>query len=746
MRVVIDLQSLQTGSAGRGIGRYSCSLVRTLLNISKDSEFYLLLNNSAFNKVEQTLLDEFIQIVGKEKIVYFPVPQQMNCLLSESSNIIRVAEIVREQFIELLKPDVLITTSLFEFDAITSIPHQSKRSYTSAVILYDLIPLSDPDHYLSHSKVYDWYFSKLDSLKNADVVLTISQFTLDDAVNKIGLNSSNAINISGASDLVERFQLGSNEICTVENFENRPYVLYVGGFDKRKNVNQLIRAFALQPREIIEKYSLVLVGKILDIEKDDINRLCRKLSLPVNCVSFFGFAPDDTLAKLYTECELFVFPSDNEGFGLPPLEAMGFGSPVIASNRASLTEVVKFEELLFNPDELGAFSQLMTRALIDDEFRQHMKLLSKNRAQQFTWKKSATQAIEFIKSIHNNRKQCLNTNSDLDVLLKEISLICTNKIELIEAAQLISEAVTIARNLRNSKIIDTNSQRLYMIESFSSDIPAYPKISAPYVFSSGLCRQQHFRMPLYTYWCNQLAEKPRFHRKQWEFVFICQVLFERGYLTSGMSGIGFGVGKEPLVSYFASQGVEVLATDLEMNKAQELGWVSTEQHSNDLLSLNERGLCPQDDFVRLAKFINVDMNHIPKNIGNFDFCWSSCAFEHLGSIRKGLDFVINSARLLKPGGIAVHTTEYNLTSNDRTLDNNPSFVIFRRRDIEQHVNELQLMGYQVEPIDFSPGNDELERYVDLPPYLEEPHLRLQLAGEFTSTSIGLIIRAPALAN
>jgi SAM-dependent methyltransferase len=227
-------------------------------------------------------------------------------------------------------------------------------------------------------------------------------------------------------------------------------------------------------------------------------------------------------------------------------------------------------------------------------------------------------------------------------------------------------------------------------------------------------------------------------------VYICQTLYERGYLREGLSAIGFGVGKEPLVSYFASCGVNVLATDLDLSKAQELGWVSSDQHSDNLSGLNERALCDSEKFSALASFRTVDMNHIPQDIGTFDFCWSSCAFEHLGSIRKGLDFVMNSARLLKPGGIAVHTTEYNVTSNSKTLDNNPSFVIFRRCDIELLVDELKAEGFEVEPIDFSSGEDELERYVDLPPYLDEPHLRLQLANEYVSTSLGLIIRAPKL--
>jgi SAM-dependent methyltransferase len=273
-------------------------------------------------------------------------------------------------------------------------------------------------------------------------------------------------------------------------------------------------------------------------------------------------------------------------------------------------------------------------------------------------------------------------------------------------------------------------------------IPQFLNVHTPYVFPSTLCREQHFRMPLYSYWCKKLGEHPRFHRKQWEFVFICHVLYERGYLKSGIDAIGFGVGKEPLVSLFASYGINVLATDLEIEKAKLLGWVSTNQHSNNLSDLNERNLCEDNLFREKVRFKNVDMNSIPDDIGKFDFCWSSCAFEHLGSIKNGLEFVYNSLKLLKSGGIAVHTTEFNVSSNDKTLDNNPSFVIYRRRDIEEFTTRLTRDGFIVETIDYSAGEDKLERYVDLPPYSNEPHLRLQLANEFVSTSIGIIIRVP----
>lgn len=292
---------------------------------------------------------------------------------------------------------------------------------------------------------------------------------------------------------------------------------------------------------------------------------------------------------------------------------------------------------------------------------------------------------------------------------------------------------------KNKSIVKNNSNPVSDAFREFTRIQASCNISAPVAFSSTVCREQHFRMPLYRYWCCSIKEQPRLHRKQWEFVYICQALYERGLLKPGSKGLGFGVGKEPLPALFASYGASILASDLDLNAAKDLGWVHTDQHSNDLSELNTLGLCEEEIFKRSVQFRNIDMNFVPKDLGDFDFCWSSCAFEHLGSISKGLDFVRSSIDTLKPGGVAIHTTEFNVSSNTHTLDNNPSFVIFRRRDLEELATSLEKDGHWVEPIDFYCGNDSIEQLIDTPPYIEEPHLRLQLAGKYVSTSIGLII-------
>ncbi len=254
---------------------------------------------------------------------------------------------------------------------------------------------------------------------------------------------------------------------------------------------------------------------------------------------------------------------------------------------------------------------------------------------------------------------------------------------------------------------------------------------------SRLCTQDQFQTSQYIYWCRQMHELYRFHRKQWEFCYIAQALYERGMVGPGKKGLGFAVGLEPLPSLFASYGCEIVATDLDVESARQAGWVDTNQHMADRDGLNNRGICEREAFNRLVSCRAADMNDIPPDLKVFDFTWSSCAFEHLGSIQLGLEFVLNSLKCLRPGGVAVHTTEFNVSSNSDTLSTGGT-VIFRRRDIEELAHRLRAEGHKIE-LDFDLGNGPADYYVDRPPYHSAPHLKLHL-DRYVSTSIGLIIR------
>ncbi|RUS44220.1 methyltransferase domain-containing protein [Cohnella sp. AR92] len=257
---------------------------------------------------------------------------------------------------------------------------------------------------------------------------------------------------------------------------------------------------------------------------------------------------------------------------------------------------------------------------------------------------------------------------------------------------------------------------------------------------SKLCGEKDFLEPWFSRGCGELRESFRYHRKLWEWCYIFEALRERSMLYPFRRGLGFGVGKEPLTSVFASHGCEIVATDLDVAKAKEQGWVDTNQHALNVADLNEKGLCDPALMEQLVTYETVDMNRIPSRYhGKFDFTWSSCSFEHLGSIEKGKRFLLEQMKCLRSGGVAVHTTEYNLSSNEDTLEMEV-LVIFRRKDIEEMVDSLRRDGYRVE-IDYTAGNGQLESVVDIPPFHFNPHLRLQL-GQYVSTSIGLIIQKP----
>jgi len=266
---------------------------------------------------------------------------------------------------------------------------------------------------------------------------------------------------------------------------------------------------------------------------------------------------------------------------------------------------------------------------------------------------------------------------------------------------------------------------------------------------SQLCRHDTLDSATFRHWAEALGEPWRPHRKLWELAFICQALEERDMLRPGRRGLGFAVGAEKLPALFAARGCEITATDLPADDERRNPWAESGQWVGECDALNAAGLCDPAAFRRLVSFRPVDMNHVPADLTGYDFTWSTCSFEHCGSLQLGLDFLERQMDCLVPGGVAVHTTEFNLSSNDATLADGPC-VIYRLRDVEAICGRLVAQGHQVEPLDIDPGCHGLDQFVDQPPYADwhstpppkVKHLRLNLAGH-ASTSIALVIRKAA---
>jgi len=245
----------------------------------------------------------------------------------------------------------------------------------------------------------------------------------------------------------------------------------------------------------------------------------------------------------------------------------------------------------------------------------------------------------------------------------------------------------------------------------------------------GILRQVHLSSIDFLSSMTEIHELPRFHGKQWQYHQVLRFArsrFAKGFPSGKAQACGFGVGKEPIPAALASQGWNVLATDY-LNGPGSSAWRDTEQMLSNRLDLNDRKICKAREFEDRVNFKSVDMSDLPSELhGRFDFIWSTCALGHIGGYRAGLEFILESAKLLRPGGVAVHTTEVDLSEQGELFDT-AGLSLYRRVDLARTLDLLQSAGLMVPTHGFSVGPGEFENIVDRPPY-SEMHLRIEVCG------------------
>lgn len=227
--------------------------------------------------------------------------------------------------------------------------------------------------------------------------------------------------------------------------------------------------------------------------------------------------------------------------------------------------------------------------------------------------------------------------------------------------------------------------------------------------------------------------------KFWQNAVMVEALNEAGVLKAGNTAIGFGVGQERLPALFAKYDVKVTATDQDFTTKKAKHWQKHEL-ATGAQSLNQIGICDPKKFNQNVSYRALDMNRVPKSLhGKYDIAWSNCALGHLGSIEAGLQFIVESARCLKPGGYAVHTTEINVLSNGATVDNNPETVIFRPRDIHRLSARLQKLGYELSPLQLNLEGGKKDQRIAMSPEFGNDFSKLQVGGHLL-TQVVLIIK------
>lgn len=259
------------------------------------------------------------------------------------------------------------------------------------------------------------------------------------------------------------------------------------------------------------------------------------------------------------------------------------------------------------------------------------------------------------------------------------------------------------------------------------------------------CSAADFYHPRFSEIARDMGIPPMLHRKFWEWAYIVHIAQSRGVVAPGKRALGFGVGAERMPALFAKGGMQVTATDAPQSVDNAQGWSTSGQYSNAIEAIPYNGILDKETFLERVHFQECDMNNIGDDVQGYDFCWSSCALEHLGSLQLGMDFIINSVeKTLKIGGIACHTTEFNLSSNGTTVESGDT-VLYRRKDLDALIAELRRRGHKVDEFVVAPDAHFLDGYVDTPPFATPTpttgpaHLKLELYG-YACTSVGITVQ------
>jgi glycosyltransferase involved in cell wall biosynthesis len=419
MRVVLDFQACQSSSRFRGIGRYSMSFIQKLVPqlMARGHEVIIALSN-VFPEEAKQIKELFSYKFPAVKFVDFYVLNNSSACKPENQWRQIASRLLREHALACLSPDVLhVSTVLadgWDDDTIASVGALGIHIPT-VLTHYDLIPFAMSDIYLSNPEFRDYYFDKLESVRNADLLLAISEYSKNEVLNFLKLPVSSVVSISSAvnEDFFESVKFLKESKFVLDKFGIEPgFLLYApGGFDPRKNLDKLLEAYALLPVEIREKHKLVIASKLPVGYADGIVWKAGTFGIDSSQLILTDYVSDAELAGLYSTCQAYVFPSLHEGFGLPVLEAMLCGAAVIASNCTSIPEAHGLEDALFDPNVPSSISDKLYTVLTDLKYREKLINHALNQVGKFTWEKTANVALTAMESLNIN---FCKLNSELD--------------------------------------------------------------------------------------------------------------------------------------------------------------------------------------------------------------------------------------------------------------------------------------------------------------------------------------------
>src|SRR5262245_29232739 len=304
------------------------------------------------------------------------------------------------------KPSIYHVTSPFEGPSpLVTLdeqwPRWARRPGTRLVVtLHDLIPLIFSEHYIDPDPMHmSRWLARLGMVRTADHVLAVSQRTASDAVEHLQFDERRITVIDAGTSVQIASMVDSPEEAAKILDDKFPglrdgFLFYVGGGDWRKNVTGLIEAYARLPEPFRERHQLAITYKLDPEARHNLEGFARTLGIHGDQLLLTGFVPDRELSALYRRCGLFVFPSLYEGAGLPILEAMACGAPVIGSNVSSVPEILGDLRATFDPSQPGDIAACIARTLDDEGELERLRRVSAERTAHFTWDRVARRAVE----------------------------------------------------------------------------------------------------------------------------------------------------------------------------------------------------------------------------------------------------------------------------------------------------------------------------------------------------------------
>ncbi len=390
----------------RGVGRYSMALTQALLRNRGEHDIFVLLSTLRPETVPP-IRHALAGAIDMQRIVTWTAPSPVAWLTPLTHWRRSLGEILRAQAIASLRPDVVLISHGFEGlteEALTGPIAPNERLYTASV-LYDLIPLLNRDTYLQDPRVEAWYLSRLQGVLSADLLLAISNATVTEAALRLG--HRNMVNISAAVDTMFNSNVieggAARDVRRRYGITDR-FILYTGGIDPRKNIDNLIRSIKYLPLELRDTTQLVIVCAVEDTERTRLQRLAEGMGIKDGNFLLPGFVPDSDLVALYNMCSLFVFPSWHEGFGMPILEAMSCGAAVIAADIPSSREIIDLSQALFDPNDPFSIAQKITEVLTDERFRLDLQQHALTRSHCFSWDRTALLALGAMTDLYAQRE------------------------------------------------------------------------------------------------------------------------------------------------------------------------------------------------------------------------------------------------------------------------------------------------------------------------------------------------------